>query len=514
MSKPTMTIASMGHPQHGKSSLMGVLATGLRREKGLEELLRAVEKKVVELNTPKLRYALVFDLPKADFALQERSLREGTPSKTFSRLPGWLGCTIAGTPAMLVDEPGHTQFLKHIVGATLRTDVGVLVLDTKAFLEDYERTTSEFGEDCFERRYGRRGQEVPFMLHLDRQRRELAARAGRHGGQKPRRQRWNPQVCATILNYMALVEIFSMPHVIVAVHQLDRAGFREEVFRHALERFEKMTAFLKLGCELSFVPTAVLAEDSANHNVTRRSQSTKWYAGPTVAEHLERIATEAPARAPGDGPLRMEVDRFALGSRRPGHWPPPRVFGRIDSGSVAKGDLVAFLPAGVEARVKDVRLRDPGTYVLEDPYWDRAAPALERAQAGTYVSLALGGKDLERVLDSRHHHWLGQIMCHPEEAPKVARRWRARVMIVPPWWCEDQMGAVNVLIGYRRIPCQLDSWQPGRDSAWWQSMVVEIAAETGVAVDTYQPGSPLGRIVIERESFMVAGGTISEILPG
>jgi selenocysteine-specific elongation factor len=92
---------------------------------------------------------------------------------------------------------------------------------------------------------------------------------------------------------------------------------------------------------------------------------------------LDRAVARVPARADAPGDLRLHVDRvFTI------HGAGTVVTGTLWSGTAARGDEVAILPAGRRARIRSVEVHD-------EP--------VERADAGRRVALNLGGVGRDEV---------------------------------------------------------------------------------------------------------------------
>ncbi|MEA2255967.1 MAG: selenocysteine-specific elongation factor [Solirubrobacteraceae bacterium] len=99
---------------------------------------------------------------------------------------------------------------------------------------------------------------------------------------------------------------------------------------------------------------------------------------PAVAQALDRVAAGLRGRAGGDddGPI-LHVDRaFTI------HGAGTVVTGTLWSGSIAAGDRLAILPAGLRVRVRSVQVHDE---------------AVQRARAGQRVALNLAGVEVRDV---------------------------------------------------------------------------------------------------------------------
>lgn len=518
MTHRPFTVASMGHSQAGKSSVLGCLATHYKEPGSIKRLLDAVEEKVDELKMPELRYALIFDLPKADFALSEELYRAGEMNRSATRTPGWLGCEIGGSDVMFVDEPGHTAFLKYIVGPTAFADLGILVVNVRAFLEDYRSIKEEYGADCFFRRVEMDGKDIPFLLKVDREQRQERIGRGhpRRGKRKRLQDKWVPGAATALVNYLALTQLFDIDEVVVAVHKMDKRDYSESDFNEVVSSVEFLASNLRSSPRMTFVPTAAIAANREEHNLITRSARTPWFKGPTVDDAIRESVEEQPYGELVDEPFRLQIERFVLRSKRKDYSIPPRIFGRVDRGMVRPGDQVAISPGGLKARVKSIRGRGESHWLtgLESP---SPEGTMEEAGPGDFVSLAVGGKDVSKVVarskDGREEHWMGRIVSSVSDTPVIATQFRAKLMIVPSWWLEESLGGTNLLYGYVKQGCRLSEWGPSSGDEWWQTITVDVVSDRPVAIDPYRKGTALGKVVVEQENFMIAAGTVVAVSP-
>jgi bifunctional enzyme CysN/CysC len=145
--------------------------------------------------------------------------------------------------------------------------------------------------------------------------------------------------------HSCLVSLLGIRQVIVAVNKMDLVDYGRVRFEAIVSAYREVAARLGLR-QVTAIPIAAVSGE----NVSRRSSSMPWYAGPTLLEALE----SAPVRDEGAGrPLRLPVQ---LVSR------PNADFrgyaGRIASGTVRVGDRVRVLPGLQEttvARIADYR---------------------------------------------------------------------------------------------------------------------------------------------------------------
>lgn len=138
-----------------------------------------------------------------------------------------------------------------------------------------------------------------------------------------------------------IASLLGIRHVVVAVNKMDLVDFSEARFREIEADFGKLAAMLGLE-NVACIPLSALDGD----NVTRRSDRTPWYAGPSLLEYLETVDVERPAQ---DGGFRMPVqwvNRPNLDFRG--------FCGTVASGAVKPGDEVINIPSGKRSRVKSI----------------------------------------------------------------------------------------------------------------------------------------------------------------
>ena len=192
--------------------------------------------------------------------------------------------------------------------------------------------------------------------------------------------------------------------IIVAVNKMDLVGYDEERFR-AIQRdfrvtLDQIAADTGSEVDASFVPVSALVGD----NVVHRSDTMRWYDGPSLLEILEAVPA---AQSSHSGPFRFPVQRVV----RPDH-----LFrgyaGQIASGTIRTGDSVTVLPSGKSAKVErivtwDGDLQDASaplsvTLVLDRELdisrGDLIAQAAEPAKVATQIRASLVWMD-ERALD-------------------------------------------------------------------------------------------------------------------
>jgi len=145
--------------------------------------------------------------------------------------------------------------------------------------------------------------------------------------------------------HLALAQVMGLRHVVVAINKMDLAGYDEATFQRIRSEVEPLARKLGIG-DVQYIPMSALKGDM----VVERGDRLDWYEGPTLMAFLEGVELgaedlEAPFRFPVQLVCRPRTE--ALLDYR-GYQ------GRIESGSVARGDVVTVLPSGLRTTVRRV----------------------------------------------------------------------------------------------------------------------------------------------------------------
>ncbi|MEQ9126120.1 MAG: sulfate adenylyltransferase subunit CysN [Alphaproteobacteria bacterium] len=280
-----------------------------------------------------------------------------------------------------------------------------------------------------------------------------------------------------------IAQLLGVRHVVVALNKMDLVGFSEATF-------EKIVADYRAFADdfahqsLVFIPMSARFGD----NVTRRSEATPWYDGPTLLEHLETVEV-AGWRA--HQPFRMAVqwvNRPNLDFRG--------FAGTIASGAVRPGDEIAVAVSGQKARVARIVTADGD---------------LDVAGAGEAVTLTL-----DREIDVSR----GDLLAPADARPEVSDQFACHVI----WMHEDALmpgrsyllksGARTVGATVTEIKHRIDvnSFQhlAAKSLGLNEIAVCNIATQGAIAFDPYERNPETGAfILIDRmTNATVAAGMI------
>jgi bifunctional enzyme CysN/CysC len=135
-----------------------------------------------------------------------------------------------------------------------------------------------------------------------------------------------------------LVSLVGIRRVIVAINKMDLVDYSQARFDEIAAQYRAFAAQIGL-TDVVAIPLSAVYGD----NVVQRSAKMPWYRGPALLEQLETVSVDD---ATASRALRLPVQWV----NRPNQ--DFRGFaGRIESGSVRRGDRVAILPSGKTTRV-------------------------------------------------------------------------------------------------------------------------------------------------------------------
>jgi bifunctional enzyme CysN/CysC len=279
MATPVSTVAHterlrlviVGHVDHGKSTVIGRLLadTGSLPEGKLEQVKRTCER-----NAKPFEYAFLLD------ALHDEQDQGITidSARCFFRT--------ARRYYLVIDAPGHIEFLKNMVTGAANAEAALIVIDAQEGIRENTR---------------------------------------RHG---------------------YLISMLGIRQVVVIVNKMDLVGYRQAVYERLKTEYGQFLSHLNIE-QPDFIPISA----RQGENMVHRSDRMPWYTGLSVIEQLDALEKE-PADRRLTLPLRFplqDIYKFTeAGDDR-------RILaGTIETGSVATGDEVLFLPSGKSARITGI----------------------------------------------------------------------------------------------------------------------------------------------------------------
>jgi elongation factor 1-alpha len=178
---------------------------------------------------------------------------------------------------------------------------------------------------------------------------------------------------------------------------MDAVDYSETRFKEVVEQVSgilKMIGFKP--AEIPFVPTSAFYGD----NVVKLSDKTPWYKGMSMMQALDNL--KQPEK-PSTLPLRIPVeDAYTIS----GIGTVP--VGRVETGTMKKGDKVVFMPGGATGEVKSIEM-----------HHEEIPQAVPGDNIGWNVR-GIGKTDVRR----------GDVCGHTDNPPKVADEFVGQIVVL------------------------------------------------------------------------------------
>jgi len=410
-----MNIVIVGHVDHGKSTVIGrLLADTHSLPEGKLDKVKAECKRTAK----PFEYAFLLDALKDE---QSQGITIDSARCFFkSQKRGYI----------IIDAPGHIEFLKNMISGAARAEAALLVIDAKEGIRENSK---------------------------------------RHG---------------------YLLSMLGIKQVAVCVNKMDLVDYDQKVFDQIEKKYR---AFLKkIGITPKyFLPIAAREGD----NIVTSSPNLKWYKGKSILQVLDGFE-KAPSL--DKKPLRLPVQaiyRFTESGddRR-------IVAGRVESGSLAVGDEVLFLPSNKRSQVASIEAF--------------AAGKPEKMQAGYSTGVTLK----EQIYINR-----GDVMCklsetHPlvSSIIKVDLFWMSRQPLTIGKEYKLKIGTVSTPMWVKEIRKIIDAsdLRKAEKKQVERHDVAECILECRfpIAFDLSSDMEATGRFVIVDEYDISGGGIISAMV--
>src|SRR5271156_1020713 len=138
-----------------------------------------------------------------------------------------------------------------------------------------------------------------------------------------------------------ICSLLGLRHVVLAVNKIDLVSYQADAFERIVAEYRSFASELGFASIVS-IPTSARHGD----NITRLSDKTPWYHGPSLLDYLETIdvareTTEKPFRFPVQWVNRPDLDFRGYA-------------GTVASGTIHAGDPIAVAGSGQTSRVKEL----------------------------------------------------------------------------------------------------------------------------------------------------------------
>jgi elongation factor 1 alpha-like protein len=239
---------------------------------------------------------------------------------------------------VVLDAPGHRDFVPSAISGAAQADVGVLVIDGSVggFETGFESTPG-------------------------------------HNGQTREHAR--------------LAKALGLSTLVIAVNKMDTVAYDFERFQHVMETLKDfLVSDVKFALEqLVFVPVSgIEGANISPDDAPLPEDFASWYHGPTLVDALRAIRITARGEPK---PLRLPIADIVTEVRSLGG---AACGGKIEAGSLVKGQKIMLMPANVTATVKVIEVD---------------GIAVDFAPIGTTVDVGLS--DIDPI-----HLQVGSVLCH------------------------------------------------------------------------------------------------------
>ncbi len=299
--KPTISLVWIGHVDHGKSTTLGHLLSqiGAIDPRTMEKL----KEEAVQHQMESWQWAYVLD------SLPEEKQRGITSDVSFYPF------NTEKRNFMLIDAPGHRDFVKNMIRGAALADACVLMVSA-----------------------------VPNDL-------KSGLKSGSY--QNPGGQTREHAVLASVLG---------IGQIIVAINKMDLVDYQEDRFQKAVDLIKSLfqeiqSPWTKKLDEIQFIPISGFLGD----NLVQSSSNLEWYSGPTLIEALNSLKGSVSKKQLGMRFVTYELDkRHGIGTL---------LVGKVLGSPLRIRDSVTVLPLGYISEVKETWVQDvktseigPGTH--------------------------------------------------------------------------------------------------------------------------------------------------------
>lgn len=393
---------------------------------------------------------------------------------------------------VLLDAPGHADFVPTMITGAANADAALLVVDASA-------------ESAFEAAFLKGGQTKEHILLA----RGLGVSQVVVCVNKLDVRDWSPQVYQSIqqriLPFLTKYANFNPKRIqFVPTSGLTGANVKDtNTIPPTLQQWYKGPTLFQAIDAFQPVKQTSLGTYRKEKGAAKRNQSEMWAISTTVFS-LTHSLTHALIICSADQPLRIILsDVYAEGKGVAAR-------GRVIQGFLEAGEKVVVLPIADEATVSNIN----HMHALDNP--DR----LKYAAVGETVDLTLTGIDSVRVAT-------GSILSRPaiNARPSIAKKCRAKLAVMDDLTVPIIRGAqVLFHIHNLDIPAVLtqlitttkrsNNTTKNRPRAITSasSAVVEITLSNPICMEAFSECRALGRFVLRRSGDTIAVGMIEEVL--
>lgn len=290
-----------------------------------------------------------------------------------------------------------------------------------------------------------------------------------------------------------LAKVLGITQLIVNMNKMDAVNYDQAKYNAVKADTEKLLKGIGYKLDtVTFIPCSGYMGD----NVTKKSDKTSWYAGPTLVEVLDKFTVPP---KPVDKPLRLPIqDVFTI----TGHGTVP--VGRVETGTLKPNTNVVIMPSGAKGEVKRLEMHHQ---------------ELPEAVPGDNIGFNLKGvekKDIKR----------GDVLGPTDSPPTVVQDFTAQVVVLnhptaisigytPVFHIHTAQFAGKVLEIVEKKDPKTGQAVPGKPDfiKTGDVAVVKIQPLKPVVIEKFSDFAPLGRFAIRDMGQTVAAGVVLNLTP-
>ena len=263
--------------------------------------------------------------------------------------------------------------------------------------------------------------------------------------------------------------LMGIGQIVLAVNKMDRVDYARDRFAAIVQDYAELARRLGIA-RVTAIPMAAVRGE----NLVRRAATMPWHEGGTLLEALHAARVDGRTDA---GAMRLPVQWINRPDARFRGY-----CGTLAAGTVAPGDAVTVLPAGVRAEVAEVL---------------RGGARVDRAAAGEAVTLVLAGD---------HDVARGDLIAAAAAPPGVADQfachllWMGEQPLLPGRPYELRLGTATALAQVTEIRHRVDvdsqQPQPARTLALNEVGYCHLSLDHPIAFEPYASNRTLGGFVL------------------
>lgn len=338
----------------------------------------------------------------------------------------------------LIDAPGHRDFIKNMITGASEADCAILVLSAKE------------GETDTAIAPGGQAREHAFLL-----------------------------------------KTLGVNQLIVAINKMDAVDYKEDAFKAAKEKGEKLVKSVGYKLEnVPFIPVSGWKGD----NLVKASENMAWYKGKTLLQAFDDF--KVPDKPIGK-PLRVPIqDVYSI----TGVGTVP--VGRVETGTMKPNMKIIVMPSGAVGEIKSIE-----THHTQMP----------EAVAGDNIGFNLRGiekKDIKR----------GDVMGTPDNPPTVAKEFKAQIIVIhhptaiapgytPVMHCHTAQVAATITEFLEKINPATGAVEEKNPKFLkvGDSAIVKIRPVRPTPIETFQDFPEMGRFALRDMGATIAAGIVKEV---